>query len=262
MSTRSETNVMAMLERLAAVFGMPQNLTEEATPKFFAEYVSALAGFDAVTLRKAGDRALRHCKWWPKPAELIDFCEAALPVTSGDSEAHRMIRSRDEMVKQAAREYMMHCKSSLIDMAMSQGWGRSLEDVARDVIRRCYDRDSGRLPTREMMMEFRLPRDVVEYYSRHGQSHLNYDVAMIMAARGKGPKVEPLQPISREEAPAVTAALIENMKSAGKISGEASKAQWERGRQAEFEAMQEASPNAVHRQPLPQTSKRGVGGRP
>jgi hypothetical protein len=260
MNTRSDAHVMVMLERLAAVFGMPQNLTEEATPKFFAEYVAALSGFDATTLRKAGDRALRHCKWWPKPAELIDFCEAALPTPTGDSEAHRLIKHRDEMVKQAAREYMMHSKSSLIDMAMSQGWGRSLEDVARDVIRCCYERD-GSLPTPAMMMAFRMPSQDVEYYAGHGQSHLNYDVAMILAARGKGPAVEPLKPISREEAPAVTAALVEAMKGGGKIAGDATKAQWERGRAAEFEAMQQASGNAIHKQSLTRTSRRMSGER-
>lgn len=257
---KSEANVMAMLERLANVFGMPNNIAEDATDKFFAEYVAALSGFDATTLRKAGDRALRHCKWWPKPAELIDFCEAALPTPTGDSEAHRLIKHRDEMVKQAAREYMMHSKSSLVDMAMSQGWGRSLEDVARDVIRRCYDRD-GQLPTPAMMMAFRMPSQDVEYYAGHGQSHLNYDAAMILAARGKGPKPEPLAPISREEAPGVTAALVEAMKGGGKISGDATKAQWERGRAAEFEAMQQASSNTVHRQRLTSTSKRMTGER-
>ncbi len=106
-----------------------------------------------------------------------------------------------------------------------------------------------------------MPSQDVEYYAGHGQSHLNYDVAMILAARGKGPKVEPLKPISREEAPAVTAALVEAMKGGGKIAGEASKAQWERGRAAEFEAMQQASGNAVHLQKLTTTSKRMSGER-
>lgn len=180
-----KADALAMLQRLRTVYGLPHGVEEETLPHFFAEYVRALEGFDSKTLAKAGDYVMRNSKFWPRPSELVDAAEQFLPqAVAGDSEAHGAIKSRDAIVKKAARDYMLRCPSSLVDMAMRQGWGRSLEDVARDVIRRCYDRD-GKLPSHKMMIAFRMPQDDCDYYKQNGQGHLEFDAAEIIAARAQ-----------------------------------------------------------------------------
>lgn len=178
-----KADAMALLERLRTVYGLPNGVDDESLPDFFGEYVNAIQGFDARTLRKAGDHLLRTSKFWPRPAEIVDVAEQYLPSqTVYDSQAHKIIRENRDAFAKAARDYMTQCPSSLVDMALRQGWGRSLEDVARDVVRKCYERD-GRMPTWQMMQAFRIPQTDVDYYRRYGQSHLDSDTAEIIEAR-------------------------------------------------------------------------------
>lgn len=183
-----KADALALLERLRTIYGLPNGVDDDAVPKFFAEYVRALEGFDAKVMRKTGDHLLRTSKFWPRPSEIVDVAEGYIPyippASSGDSAVHRAIQSQRDMIAAATREYMTSCPSSLIDMALKQGWSRSLEDVARDVIRRCYERD-GKLPTQAMMTNFRMPQADVDDYARNGQSHLQMDVDMLLAARAQ-----------------------------------------------------------------------------
>ena len=194
---RNRAKVMGLLQRLQTVYGPPPGHDEETVASFYDEYVKALSTFDGKLLGKAGDRLLRTCKFWPRPSEIVEVIEHITPTTvSNDGPAQKAIRHRNTTIQELARAYMRECPSSLIDMAMRQGWGRSLEDVARDVIRKCYERD-GDMPTMAMMVRFRMPREDVEYYARFGQPHLKMDADEIMAARQQTGAAQPLSEASR-----------------------------------------------------------------
>lgn len=169
-----------LVDRLIVLFGAPN---VDRVEEYLEEYIRALERFDGQILRKAGDRIVRELKFWPRPAEIVELAMQYVPShTSDDTPAHKAIRERSEKTRKLARDYMCSGRSSLIDMAMKQGWGRSLEDVIRDVARRCYDRD-GQLPTMAMLERVRLTQDDVDYYRQGGLSHLEFDVAAIMDAR-------------------------------------------------------------------------------
>ena len=194
---RTRAKVMGLLQRLQTVYGPPPGHDEETLGQFYDEYIRVLSTFDSKLLGKAGDRLLRTCKFWPRPSEIVDVIEHLTPAAvTDDTQAHKAIRERNTTVKQLARAYMRECPSSLIDMAMRQGWGRSLEDLVRDVIRKCYERD-GDMPTMAMMVNFRLPQDDVDYYARSGQPHLPFDADEIMAARQQTGASRPMSETSR-----------------------------------------------------------------
>ncbi len=178
-----KADALAMLERLRTVYGLPNGVEEEALPKFFAEYVRALEGFDGKVLAKTGDHVLRNFKFWPRPAELVDVAEQFLPHANIDG-TRAELRGTHNHLALAARDYMVRCPSSLIDMAMRQGWGRSLEDCARDVIRKFYDKN-GKLPSHQAMTQYRMSHDDCDYYRQNGQGHLPTDAADIIAARSQ-----------------------------------------------------------------------------
>lgn len=260
---RATTNVMALLQRLHDIYGPPHADDDKAVARKYQEYINALSVFDPGVLRKAGDKALRTFKWWPKPSELVELCEASIPPpTPGDTEAHRLIKTRDDMVKQAARDYLLHCPSSLVDMALRQGWGRSLEDHARSVIRGCYDRD-GKMPTEKMMMALRVPKEFADYYAQNGQAHLEFDHAEIIAKRqSNGAATSPHKQMDPAETAAVLERTLAAMKSGGRVIGEPPKPDWSRTQKGQFDAMQDGSPNAaLHSKALTPTSRRIVGDR-
>ena len=95
------------------------------------------------------------------------------------------MEARREAVRATTARYMRECPASLIDMAMRQGWGRSLEDLARSAIRDFIDAND-RAPTMQEMTTFRIPDEPANYYRNHGQSHMPEVAAEIMAARRRG----------------------------------------------------------------------------
>lgn len=180
---RTRAKVMGLLQRLQTVYGPPPGHDEETLGQFYDEYIRVLSTFDSKLLGKAGDRLLRTCKFWPRPSEIVDVVDHLVPAASGDdTQAHKLIRERDEATRAFARLYLRECPSSLVDMAMRQGWGRSLEDWARQISRQIFDRD-GKLPTMRMMADCRMSASNVEWYAKYGQPHLPNEASEIMSAR-------------------------------------------------------------------------------
>lgn len=59
-----------LIDRLLTVFGEPK---VDAPDAYLVEFGNALRGWDANILAKAGDEVIRSCKFWPRPAEVIDI---------------------------------------------------------------------------------------------------------------------------------------------------------------------------------------------
>lgn len=66
MSAPEET----LIDRFLTVFGEPKVDAPEA---YVAEFAKALRGWEAHVLDRAGDEVIRTCKFWPRPAEVIDI---------------------------------------------------------------------------------------------------------------------------------------------------------------------------------------------
>ncbi len=59
-----------LIDRFLAVFGEPK---VESPDVYIAEFSKAMKGWSAVVLDKAGDEVIRSCKFWPRPAEVIEI---------------------------------------------------------------------------------------------------------------------------------------------------------------------------------------------
>jgi hypothetical protein len=120
---------------------------------------------------------------WPAPSI---FAKAAERVADNDKPAGDGDRSlwqkplADDLAH--ARAYMRACNSSLIEMALRDGWGRSLQDVARDVIRQSRERQ-GQRPTMEQLRSFRMSQADVDYYTKRGQPFVSAEHDDILSAR-------------------------------------------------------------------------------
>jgi hypothetical protein len=112
---------------------------------------------------------------WPAPAIFARAAERvadnATPTSTDDRAMWQRPIAEDAI---AAKTYMRECNSSLIDMALAQGWSKSLEDNARGVIRK-FREANGRRPTSREMEAFRMSHADCDYYRQHGQPHLNSD---------------------------------------------------------------------------------------
>lgn len=114
----------SFVARMIDVFASPQTENPKA---YVDEMRKAIAGWDRETLDKAADRLVKTAKFFPRPAEVIEICEAIAAArvvpdtapTHGDwtgeafRTANRLIRS--EMGREAAKH----------------GWIGQLHDFAR-----------------------------------------------------------------------------------------------------------------------------------
>jgi hypothetical protein len=84
--------------------------------------------------------------------------------------------------REHARRYLTECRSSLVEMAITQNWERNLEGLATSYISSFLTNEK-RLPTMTELEDYRLPSHHVEYYRRHGRPHLKPVRDPIIAAR-------------------------------------------------------------------------------
>lgn len=154
-------------------------------------YVTALHTFSNDTLKAAFaevSRTFFPSKRNPLPMP-AHFAKAAASITAGTGkqateEARReWMKVHDDDLK-AAKEFIIQSDSSLVVMALRDGWGRSLRDVARGTIR-LFREKHGRRPTMREMLSFRLPNDDVEYYAKFGQQFTDIDLDVILSERAK-----------------------------------------------------------------------------
>ena len=156
---------------------------------FLDLYEKALGGFSNQILERAfvvASKGFYPSKRVPWPAPAI-FAKACGQVSEDDGRG-----ATDEMKSQwqqpliddlkAAKDYMRTCNSSLIDMALDQGWSRSLQDTARDVIRKFREKN-GRRPNNDELKAFRMFDDDCAWGKKYGQPHLKAELADIKQAR-------------------------------------------------------------------------------
>ena len=107
-----------IIQRLMGVFGEPKTIDPQL---FLTEFAAAIDGWDSHILEQTGKEVIRRCKYWPRPAEVIEIAEEMVAARAQKSklgagidpahrdwtteafvEANRLIRC--EMGKQAAAE--------------------------------------------------------------------------------------------------------------------------------------------------------------
>ena len=68
------------------VAGMAEIMGEELSPKRLVGYVELLIDIPLADLQAGMQRAMRSCKWFPKPAEIRRACDAVKSAAPVDSE--------------------------------------------------------------------------------------------------------------------------------------------------------------------------------
>lgn len=154
-------------------------------------YITALCEFSDDTLKAAYTEVIRTfipsrrvpC---PVPAFFVQAARKSLSNTGGQASQETRAKWLEPSVEdlKAADSYLIESSSSLIPMALRQGWGRSLRDVARDAIRK-FREANGRRPSARELLGLRLPPDDVEYYRKHGQQLPNIELDRILSERAK-----------------------------------------------------------------------------
>lgn len=153
-------------------------------------YERALAGYANATLQRAFldvSRSYFPSKRnpHPAPAMFVRACEKIVEEVSDgrpDEDARTKAAAVSAEDRAAAKLYLHTNPSSLIDMAINNGWSRSLEDLARSVIRK-FRLANGRRPSSAEMHAFRISKEDVKYYDRYGLPHLPSVKAEIVEAR-------------------------------------------------------------------------------
>lgn len=115
----------AFVQRMLAMFGPPNTADPET---FIAETRKALNGWRPDILAEAADRIVKTAKWFPKPAEVIEVCEA---IAAGKtSNADHGARNQDwtaDALKTA--DYLI--QSDMGRQAANEGWITQLHDYCR-----------------------------------------------------------------------------------------------------------------------------------
>lgn len=62
-----------LVDRLVTIYGEPK--TDDPVA-YINEFEKAVKGFAAEVLQAAGDEVIRECKYWPRPAEVVDRANA------------------------------------------------------------------------------------------------------------------------------------------------------------------------------------------
>lgn len=172
------------IDRMIIVFGHPK--VDGDPVRYLEEYAKAISAFSGATLAKAGDVLIKSAKFFPRPAEVITACREILDMQSDGRPSEGEVR--DMYMRplvddgKAALEYLIANPSTLINMALRDGWGRSLKDLARGVIR-MFREKHGRRPTQHEMMEFRMSADDVKYYAKNGQQLSEVDLNHVLSER-------------------------------------------------------------------------------
>lgn len=114
------------IDRMLSIFHAP--ITENEAG-FVEEMRKALAGWDKATLDVAADRLAKTCKFFPKPAEVIEVCEqiAAERAKPQPNEASRGPWSGD-----AFRDANRLINSPMGKEAAKDGWIGQLHDFCRE----------------------------------------------------------------------------------------------------------------------------------
>jgi hypothetical protein len=113
------------IAHMMGVYGSPNTLDDDI---FLAATRKALAGWRGDILAEAAERIVKTHKWFPKPAEVIDVCEA---IAAGrTTNADPTERNRDwtaDALKTADRLI----QSDMGRTAAAEGWITQLHDYAR-----------------------------------------------------------------------------------------------------------------------------------
>lgn len=155
-------------------------------------YITALHEFSNETLQQAYAEVVRNFIPYsrtpcPSPAH---FVQAARKILSGSGSGMARDEIRDAWRrdgvedKKAADKFVIESSSTLVAMALRDGWSRSLRDVAADVIRK-FRELHGRRPTDRELLGFRLPQDDVDYYKKNGQPFTAAELDRVLSERAK-----------------------------------------------------------------------------
>ncbi len=82
----------------------------------------------------------------------------------------------------AAKLYLQGGRNELINLAIINGWCRSLEDLLRGAARGHRERE-GTIPPAAFFDAFRLGTKDVKYYQQNGQAHMDWDTVDLIDAR-------------------------------------------------------------------------------
>ena len=147
-------------------------------------YITALSEFSNDTLRAAYTEVVKDYRPskrqpCPAPAFFVAAARKILAATGKTISDETREAWRQPLVDdlKAAEAYMIESSSSLVNMALREGWGRSLRDVARDVIRQFREKHHRR-PTQRELLAFRMPQADVDYYRKGGQTFGDVELAM------------------------------------------------------------------------------------
>lgn len=197
-------NVVELIIRpIEAVFG---KFDTDDSELVLDAYITALSEFADDTLRAAYSEVVRDFKPSrrvpvPVPAFFVAAARkhlAASGKTIDDDTREQWRKPLADDLK-AAEAYMIENSSSLINMALREGWGRSLRDVARDVIRQFREKHRRR-PSQRELLAFRMPQADVDYYRKGGQTFAAVELDRIISERARlgNWQSEPQQQASRE----------------------------------------------------------------
>lgn len=179
------TNVLRPMEALYGKFD-----TDDAD-MVIDSYITALSEFSDETLRAAYTDVVKNYRPsrrqpCPAPAFFVDAARKLLASTGKtvSDEVRETWRQPQVDDLKAAEAYMVESSSSLVNMALREGWGKSLRDVARDVIRQFREKHYRR-PTQRELLGFRLPSDDVEFYRKNGLDFSSVDLDRVISERAK-----------------------------------------------------------------------------
>lgn len=154
-------------------------------------YITALSEFSDDTLRSAYTEVVKDYRPsrrqpCPAPAFFVDAARKHLAASGKTISDETREAWRQPLIDdlKAAEAYMIESSSSLVNMALREGWGRSLRDVARDVIRQFREKHHRR-PTQRELLAFRMPQADVDYYRKGGQTFGDVELDRIVSERAR-----------------------------------------------------------------------------
>ncbi len=124
-----------VINPLAGVFGR-LNYDPELERSAISSYYDILFKYDGQTLSKAVQEALSTCKRWPRPVDMIGWCEEFRPrnsISVNENDYPWVVRRKN--IKNAVADYleMYKLNSPLYQQSRSEGWADKLEDVVQEM---------------------------------------------------------------------------------------------------------------------------------
>lgn len=100
-----------------------------------------------------------------------------------EAEFRAMLKQCNVLSHELARRAMRQSHCRWVDVAIAEGWSKSLEDLMRSAVREMLRTSPQSPPPLSWFDSFPMSEQDHSYFKQHGQAHLSTELAEIKQAR-------------------------------------------------------------------------------